>query len=85
MYKCKVSGLTVYETLDELLNANVTDMFEYNGNYYISVYPEEFYDESVWKVNKKTEDVSVIHYVETFSIPKEERIPIDPETLRRAR
>lgn len=84
MYKCKDSGLTGYETLNELLDTKIIDMFEYNGDYYISVQPEHFYDERVWKVNKQSGKVSVIHYVETFCIADKDKIQINPNTLKRA-
>ena len=84
MYRCKESGLKIYESLDELLDADIIDMFEYDGDYYISVQPEHFHDEAVWKVNKQSGKVSVIHYVETFCIADKDKIQINPNTLKRA-
>lgn len=85
MYKCKESGLTVYETFNELLDADIMNMYEHQGKYFIEVRPEEFYDETVWVVDKQTEKVSFVHFVETFEIDEKDRIPIDPKKLRTER
>lgn len=83
MYKCKENGLTYYETFGELLNTDIIDAFEYNENYYISPRPEWFHDERVWKVNKKTKQLTVIHLVETFLFDEDKKIPLDVETLKK--
>lgn len=85
MYKCKGSGLTVYETFDELLYADIINMYEYQSKYFIETRPEDFYDETVWVVDKQTEKVSFVHFVETFEIDEKDRIPIDPKELRKER
>ena len=82
LYKSEKSGLTVYETFDELLNADIVDMFLFEDNYYIKLRPENIYDECVWKVNGKTNEISTIHYIETFMI-RDKAETIDPKTLRK--
>lgn len=77
--------IRVDKNFDELLKADIVDMYEYKGNYYIRVSPLSFYDESIWKVNKVTGKVSCIHFVETLVIPENARTPIDPKTLRMRR
>ena len=74
--------IRVYRTLDELLKADIVDMYEYESSYYIRIKPTSFYDESMWKVNKITGKVSCVHFVETLSIPGNARTPIDPKNLR---
>ena len=74
-----------YRTFKELLDSDIVEMFEYTGHYYIRVKPESFYDESVWKVDKETEKISCIHFVETFLIPDKERISINPKKIRMLR
>ena len=85
MYKSKESGLTIYETLDELLSADIVNIFEYKNDYYIELQPEHFYDCRVHKVDKQTGKLSCIHKVETALIPDEERKQIDPKELRKQR
>ena len=79
------NGLTVYETFDELLKADVVEMYSFGNDYYIMLEPEDFYDEAVWKVDKRTEKVTVIDYVQTFDIPDEDKIPIDVEKFKKER
>ena len=83
MYIDKGSGLTVYESLDELLAADIIFMSEYNGFYYIRVNSGDYYDNSVWTVNKRTGEVSFIGYTEYFEIEDKAK-EINPLTLKRA-
>lgn len=82
MYKCRESGLFVYETFDELLNAEIVSVSEYEGFYYIRLKPQEFYDNSMWKVDKKTKNVSLMYYTEYLLEINDKAKHIDPAMLR---
>ena len=83
MYKCEMSGITIYETLEELLESKFLWIMEYDGNYYIKPPLDDPYDERVYEVNKKTKELSCIHYID-YAIKFEDKAkPVNPETLRR--
>lgn len=77
---------TVYETIDELINANIESLYEDENNYYFHLVPECFYENAVWVVDKQTEDVSYMMFTEFIfeTIYKTGAIEIDPKTLKRA-
>lgn len=83
MYVCKETGLTEYETFDELLNAEIIEFTEDENNYYILLKPEQQYDNCIWIVNKKTEEVSFMYYTSYFAIA-DNVTPVDPKTIKRA-
>lgn len=83
MYKTKESGLTVYETLDELLNSDIEFVSDYNGKYYIGVKPESKYDNSIWKVDKRTGEVSCSSFIDYMLEIEDKATPVDPKTLRK--
>lgn len=83
MYVCKQTGLTEYETFDELLDADIIEMTEYGENYYIRVKPQQFYDNTMWVVNKRTNEVSFILFTQYLRI-KDKATPVNPDTLRKA-
>lgn len=84
MYKCEGSGLIVYETFDELLDADIEIMSDYDGFYYIRLKPQELYDDSIWKVDKRTGEVSCSSFIDYMLDIQDKATPIDPKTLKRA-
>lgn len=82
MYRSKESGEIVYETLDELLRADVISVSEYEEHYYISVKREYEYSNCIWKVDKKTGKASYMMYTEYLRFADKAK-EIDPATLRR--
>lgn len=64
MYTNKESGMTVYETLDELLNCDIKFVSEYNGYYFIKLQPYCYYDNSIWRINKATGEVSYMMFTQ---------------------
>lgn len=83
MYKCEENGLTVYETLDELLHTNIIYASEYEGFYYIRVKPEYHYSNCIWKVDKKTGKSSYMMYTEYIITIMDKAREIDPASLRK--
>ena len=81
MYKHE-NGVTVYETLEELLNADIDFITECDDSYYIRLKPESYYDNSVWVVNKHTLKVSFMLFTQYFDI-MDKATPVNPATLKR--
>ncbi len=54
----------VYETLDEVLNAEIKFVSEYDGFYYIKLKPDCYYDNGMLKVDKYTGSVSYIYFTQ---------------------
>lgn len=86
MYICKESGLMQYETFDEILNAEIVQATEYGDNYYFIVKYDDIYHNTVWVVNRKTEEVSSMSLIDYMFISEieDKATPIDPKTLKRA-
>lgn len=83
MYINKTTGLTEYETFDELLKADIIEFTEDGTNYYIRTKPQQYYENNIWIVNKKTKKVSFMYYTEYLGDYMENVTPIDPATLKR--
>lgn len=64
MYVCKESGLIEYELASEILNSDISTIWEDSENYYFKLKTEDIYDETVWIVNKKTNKVSQIDFID---------------------
>lgn len=84
MYKLD-NGVTMYETLDDLLNADMESVYEDNSNYYFHLVPECYYENAVWSVDKKTYRVSYIMYTEFLCEHMYEKgtKQISPELIKR--
>lgn len=82
MYKCKGSGLEVYETFGELLDKGITAVWDYKGKYYVRVKLDDDYDNRIWIVDKKTRKISDMYFTKFFEFI-DKATPVDPETLRR--
>lgn len=83
MYVNETTGLTEYETFDELLNADIIEITEDADNYYILTKPQQYYENNIWIVNKKTEKVSFMYYTQYLGDYIENVTPVNPETLKR--
>lgn len=83
MYVNETTGLTEYETFDELLNADIMEMTEDVDNYYILTKPQQYYENNIWIVNKKTKEVSFMYYIQYVINIMEKVSPVNPETLKR--
>lgn len=75
-----------YDTLDELLQTELVWIKEYDGHYYVSPKPRSYWDQTIYKVDKKTRKAEYNDYI-TLTIVNgidwDKAIPIDPETLKR--
>lgn len=83
MYRCKESGEIIYESLDELLHADIVSASEYGDNYYIVAKREYAYSNCIWKVDKKTGKASYMMYTEYLLTIADKATEIDPTTLKR--
>lgn len=83
MYKNKGSGLEVYETFEELINKGITEVWDYQSNYYIRVKLDDQYDNRIWIVNKKDKTVSDMDFIDFMLYVMDKATPIDPQTLKR--
>lgn len=73
-----------YATLDELLKEEVNAVYEYDGYFYVKLKPKCYYENAIWKVDKKTGKASYMMFTEFIINVLEFAKQIDPETLRRA-
>ena len=84
MYKLKNGEGTVYETFDELLNADIESVFEDENNYYFHLVPECYFENAMWVVNKKTYEVSYMMFTKfRFEILDTESVrEIKPDLIK---
>lgn len=73
-----------YKSLDDLINAGIKQVYEYDGFYYVLVKAREYYDNSIWKVNKKTGEVSYMMFTEFIINVERFATSVDPNELKRA-
>lgn len=83
MYIDKESGLTIYESFEDLLLVKLSIAMEYNGHYYMKPPLDNFYDERIYMVNKKSKEISCIHYIDYMLDIQEKAELVDPEILRK--
>lgn len=62
MYRNKVSGCLVCETAEDMLKCGIEQAYEDAENYYILCKKEDFYDNGMYKVNKKSGEISLIMF-----------------------
>ncbi len=84
MYISKVSGGKVYETFEELLDADVEFLALYEENYYFRIKSDNHYNHAMWKVDQKTKEVSYFDLVDFLVDIQDKAELIDIEELRRA-
>lgn len=72
-----------YNSLDDLLKEEVNFVTEYDGFYYVKLKPKYFYENSIWKVNKKTGEVSYMMFTEYIINVVRLATPVDLDTLKR--
>ncbi len=82
MYVDKGSGLEIYESFEELIDKGVVSAWDYRDKYYIVVESEDYYDNRIWIVDKKTKEISDDYYTKFIQF-MDEATPIDPKTLKR--
>ncbi len=83
MYRDRESGQKVYENLNELLRAPVEWVKEAGDFYHVRLKGTGPYDETVWKVNKSTGEVTCIHLTEFFEV-EDQSVELDPAVLRKS-
>ena len=84
MYVDSVTNVVIYETFEDLLDADIDFISENEQNYYIRIKSKAFYDDNMWAVDKKTNKVSFIGYINYMLNIMDNTKPVDPETLKRA-
>lgn len=83
MYKDKGSGMIMYETFDELLTSKLLFVTECDEYYYMKPSLDDYYDERVYKVNKKTKEVSCMHCIDYMCDIESYTTSVNIEALRR--
>ena len=74
----------MYKSFDELLKSNVRRITECGNFYYVELEPTEFYDNSMWKVDKETGEVSFMYYTDYIIDIMDKAREINPLMLKRA-
>lgn len=81
MHLCKESGLVEYETAEEILNSEIRKVWEDDENYYFKLESPDIYDETIWIINKKTNAVSQMDYID-FTWEKKDAHYIDAKDVK---
>lgn len=63
--------------IDELLKKEITEITEDENNYYVKTKPDELYDDTVWKVDKKTKKIEWASYVANVVIRDLKNIDVE--------
>ena len=74
-----------YQTVEEMLKQGIIFVIDYEGFYYVRVKPTAFYENAIWKVDKKTFEVSYMMFTD-FIIDIDNKPgakQVDPEVLKR--
>lgn len=72
-----------YNTLDDLLKEEVNFVYELDGYYYVKLKPKCFYENAIWKVDKKTGEVSYMMFTDFIINVERFATPVNPKTLKR--
>ena len=70
-------------TLKELLNGKIGFSSEYGDSYYVRPKPEHDFDERVYKINKRTGKMTLIHLIEYFPVANKAK-EVDIDAIKRA-
>lgn len=81
MYVNKNTGLIEYETFEEILNEALW-CTEDKDNYYILTKPQQYYENNIWIINKKTEEVSFMYFTKYICDYMDDVSPVDLESLK---
>lgn len=73
----------MYKTLHALLQENIEWIVEYEGFYYVKLTKERV-DDTVWKVDKRTEEASYMQYPMFLIMVGDDGTRINPEILKGA-
>lgn len=84
MHVNKTTGLTMYDTFDEILNAEIVLFTEDENNYYIRTKPQQYFENNVWIIDKKTEKVSFMYFTGYMCEVMDNVTPVDPKNIKRA-
>jgi len=79
-------GREIYESLEEMISAGIESAYEYEDNYYLNVRSNDFYNNTIWVVNKKTGEVLDKNFVCDFILTGicDKAKKINPAILKRA-
>lgn len=64
MYVDKEADFTVYETVEELIEAGVCLVYECGNSYYVRITPPGRWYNCIWIVNKETREVTSMYYTD---------------------
>ena len=77
------NGFTIYDTFDELLNADLDWVYEDNQYYYIQAKSDFVYSGTAYRVDKRTKCVERMHFLKMINgIKNAEKT--DPKTIKGA-
>lgn len=85
MHKDNVTGLTEYDSFEEILNADIRSAFENSEYYYVRLEPEFQYDGRAYRIEKLSNKVECIHMIDMAEeCSRGGAKQIDPKTIKRA-
>lgn len=61
-----IDGIVIYETVEDILEAKIEQVYDYEGFYFIALKPESVWDNSAWIMNKSTKEVKHTFYTAMF-------------------
>lgn len=76
------NGVVVYETIEDLLDADIQFVSDCGDNLYVKLKPDNYYDNSIWVVDKKTKKVSFMLFTGYIDY-KAQAKPSDRQALER--
>lgn len=83
MYVNKGSGLMQYETLAELLDADIGYIKEFGENYYVYVNYDDQYHNTIWVINKATKNISQMSLIDYLIKIDGNAVEVDPSIIKK--
>ena len=69
-------------SLEEVLKLDITYAAEYGDSYYFQPQSDDKFDHCMWKVNKKSVEVSYFDMIEFIINIADDAVTIDPNSIR---
>ncbi|MCM1524236.1 MAG: hypothetical protein NC120_07225 [Ruminococcus sp.] len=77
MHRNKVSRCIVCDSVDDMIKTGITQIYEDRQYYYILCKKEDFYDNGMYKVDKRTEEISFIMFPVFITQIKDGTTPVN--------